>query len=1562
MATTTYRPDLITVFKSGLGAVTTVTYSPMDRALYKCLAATTYAWCNNQPFYTKGSSAGYPTQDTENTTYLVAEVDTPNYSGSGASYGSTPVTTTYSYGGAQTEVDGRGFLGFSSVVSTNSASNLPATGAQISSDFVRHKVFYNMQWPLTGYASSTYETYDDVFVPLQYSLYTYCYKGSGCPSEGAGISQVVLSEADEYANELGSGNPLPTETTTYSGYDYFGDPKNILVSTSSGGTADGYSQSVTNTFANDDTNWILGQLKQSVVTANAPAPIASVTRTTNYNYYAATSNWPGFLQSKVVEPTLDNSQHRLVGTYSYDNFGNTGGITISGYGVPARTTSVLYEPSLARFPATVTDPVGVSRTLAFDERFGGMTADVDGNNQQTLWSYDGFGRRITQTKADSTVSKWSYVGGAGCPNSCSVTETTTNGTTTVAPTVTSIYDLLERPTSSQQTSFDGNDTIVQSETTYNALGEAQAISLPYLQNSGSPQLTTYLYDGIGRQISETHPDGSAIASAYDAFLTLPFTTTTVTGPLVPDGTVTAPGQSTPIGESTRVFENSQGEVILVSDALGQSQSYTYDPFGNMLSAKDPAGNISTMTYDVRGHMTERNDPDLGHWIYNTLDAAGNNTMDALGEVKLQTDAIGQTTASTYDLLGRVTQRTETPIDPTLFTIVSNWAYGTAATNCSTTHSRGQLVTSTNNDSLGYERDEFYDGKARPSKTSITLAQGFGGTAFNTTTVYDPASRVKTITDPSGFKRTYDYNPQGYPCQIDSGSNANTWTTNCSGGGAAIWTVNNRDAMLHSLSQTFGNGLTTIQSFYPTTGRLNTIQTGPTAAPTQTQRLYYSWDGVGNLHRRWDQKNGTSEFLTYDALNRLSQSVVNASTTPITKTLTYDAAGNIKNKSDVGDYTYGAGAAGPHAVTSIAGTVNNGSGSASSSITNPNYWYDKNGNMITGGGRRLTYSVFNVPNCISTGGATCANSTNAMSFSFDPEHRRTIQSISSGSTITEYFNAGGVQTELYTTTGPTTVWRSYLMADGEAIGMATTPYPSGTSKITYFHTDHLGSVVALTDDTGALKEQQAYDAWGKRRCVTLDGTICTVAGADDPSDKLTSAVTRGFTDQEHLLGNGLIHMNGRIYDPQIGKFTSADPRVPNPFSTQGWNLYAYTENNPLNATDPSGFDSGPASMWLTHEKMIQFKQRLSDIDNKTHQAKWEMAPAPPLPAVNPGSTKVALPKTVDFTRPSAPAGSAQAAAPAAQPPTTKPDQPAPPAPPPPPQPPQPPPNKPLMADPIADAGSDAQRDAPPNIPAPIFNFSTVLPTGSLQGQSQQATTVNDEAGLARGNLPHGNQILDTFYGRIHGNGLAGVAIAQGFMQGMEGVAPALECGIRTCGMEETIELMVESTPVGLEERFALGAAERAFERSLGKSLLEEIGCGCFVAGTLVETDHGLIPIEKIKVGDRVRSRDEKTGKTAYKRVAALLGPHDREIYAVQFKLVGAGLTEAFEVTDDHPWMSKDGHWVTTLQLKIGNELRTEGGGRRQRVVLPGYRSHGRHLQSRGRRLAYVLRRQRTYLGA
>lgn len=53
-------------------------------------------------------------------------------------------------------------------------------------------------------------------------------------------------------------------------------------------------------------------------------------------------------------------------------------------------------------------------------------------------------------------------------------------------------------------------------------------------------------------------------------------------------------------------------------------------------------------------------------------------------------------------------------------------------------------------------------------------------------------------------------------------------------------------------------------------------------------------------------------------------------------------------------------------------------------------------------------------------------------------------------------------------------------------------------------------------------------------------------------------------------HGLVHMNGRLYDPEIGRFLQADPIIQEPLNGQNYNRYAYVQNNPLSYTDPTGF--------------------------------------------------------------------------------------------------------------------------------------------------------------------------------------------------------------------------------------------------------------------------------------------------------------------------------------------------------------------------------------------------------
>jgi Pretoxin HINT domain len=89
--------------------------------------------------------------------------------------------------------------------------------------------------------------------------------------------------------------------------------------------------------------------------------------------------------------------------------------------------------------------------------------------------------------------------------------------------------------------------------------------------------------------------------------------------------------------------------------------------------------------------------------------------------------------------------------------------------------------------------------------------------------------------------------------------------------------------------------------------------------------------------------------------------------------------------------------------------------------------------------------------------------------------------------------------------------------------------------------------------------------------------------------------------------------------------------------------------------------------------------------------------------------------------------------------------------------------------------------------------------------------------------------------------------------------------------------------------------------------------CFSAGTKVQTDEGLKPIEEIQVGDKVQTRDEETGETAYNLVEELIQRETDETYHVSVN----GTT--IVTTAEHPfWVSGEG-WVEARDLKKGDML-------------------------------------------
>lgn len=109
----------------------------------------------------------------------------------------------------------------------------------------------------------------------------------------------------------------------------------------------------------------------------------------------------------------------------------------------------------------------------------------------------------------------------------------------------------------------------------------------------------------------------------------------------------------------------------------------------------------------------------------------------------------------------------------------------------------------------------------------------------------------------------------------------------------------------------------------------------------------------------------------------------------------------------------------------------------------------------------------------------------------------------------------------------------------------------SAEALYYHTDHLGSVAAVTDEQGQIIERREYEPFGLRLGEGL---------ADGP----------GYTGHVHDGATGLDYMQQRYYDPQLGMFLSVDPVAALDSSdSRHFNRYTYAYNNPYTFKDPDG---------------------------------------------------------------------------------------------------------------------------------------------------------------------------------------------------------------------------------------------------------------------------------------------------------------------------------------------------------------------------------------------------------
>jgi large repetitive protein len=827
--------------------------------------------------------------------------------------------------------------------------------------------------------------------------------------------------------------------------------------------------------------------------------------------------------------------------YKVDN----GGLALSSTDPNGNATDVSYDE--ADRPAVVTGASVTAETvngtvtarpvtyIGYDT-FGDKTETVDGNGNRTVHVFDR-GSREYETHLPSYTPPGS--------------------STAITPVVSQVFDSMSQVTSSTDAS--GKTTSY----TYDQLGRLAKVTTP---NAGVTKMT---YDMAGDLLSTTDPTGAVSSTTYD-YLSRKVTSTQAV-------------RQTGENDVTKYDYDTAGRLQAVTSPGGVKQSYAYNPAGEPLTVTDAVNNKTTYGYDGLGRVWKTTNPDNTYSQVNydmlsqatataSYSAAGvaqartYASFDAVGNRLSTTDAMGVKNTFTYDASGAVISETQ-PVSAT-DSITTSFGYDLAGNPTRFTDGRGNAFWTA------------YNSWNKPESQIEPATAAYPNVADRTyTTVYDVAGRVAQQRLPGGVTQTYAYDDMGQ-LTTESGTGAEAATTdrtfgydlagrvtNLTGSGGSTSIAYDDRGLPTAITGGSGNSsfaytsdstmasrtdaAGTTSYTYDTAGRLKTAKNTAAGvdiayaynAMSQVSSRTYSGGGVrsftyDDLHRVLSDELKTSSGVSVARIdygwdlnsNETSKKTTNFNGTTTTNTYSYDQAGRLTN-------------------------WNNGSADHA-------YAYDKSGNLITNGGKYLLYDA---QNRLTGDGASTYTYTARGTLASQQSGSGTLNTTSDAfGQVLSQDSASGTQTYTYDGLGRAikpgfayTGQGNDLASDGSATyvrdpsGDVLGETAGGDSRLAW--TDMHSDVVGQFQATGTtLDASTTYDPYGK--IVATAGMLGHLGYQSEWTDELT----------------GRVDMLARWYNPDTGRFDSRDTVANSPMPASiGANRYEYGDGMPTTVTDPSG---------------------------------------------------------------------------------------------------------------------------------------------------------------------------------------------------------------------------------------------------------------------------------------------------------------------------------------------------------------------------------------------------------
>lgn len=868
--------------------------------------------------------------------------------------------------------------------------------------------------------------------------------------------------------------------------------------------------------------------------------------------------------------------------YSYDAQGNvTQEIDPMG-----RTYLYTYEPAFNQV-ANITDRRGNTTSFTYSGTGDLLTVTMP-MGITSSFTYNAHGQRLTSTDPRGMVHQYGY-DAHGYLNSISdpeggvtlltydevgdlVSQTSPNGHTT-----TFAYDALGRMTAvtdplGHQTTlvYDGKENVIQVTDALGRVTRYDYDPLDRLMNEEDAlgQVTQYHFDAKGNLRRHVDPLGHATQLKYDKQNRL-------------KEAINAIGESTryeydgvgnltlirrPDGNTLSFDYDPLSRLTAVQDLLGAVKGYAYDENSNIVSESDGLGNTIAFAYDELNRLSGQTDP-MGNATEFTYDASGNIlsftdrlgnvtsfTYDDLGRRLTETDALNGVKQFAYDGNGNVISITDQNGNTTSYTYDANndlvtEIYPDASTRSYTYDAVRKPITRTDNNGVtttyvhdavdrllsrsyaGGGTDEFvYDLKGRMTEANnATVDVSFNydpldrltSEVMGTETIgfgYDTPGRQRTVVYPGGRVVQETMDPRGRLTRITDLTSS-----------PYVLAEQTFDLGDRKMARSYSNGNSSVWA-YDANARVTSIVHGPNAHTGFT----YGYDDEDNrLYEQRAHQPSQSAAYSYDPLLRLTavatgtlnNGAVNVPTG--SESFNYDLLGNRITATQNG--------------TSTSYVTNNLNQYTSySTTTTTALGHDSNGNLISEGVRTFQYDVENRIIAVD-GGSTS-------SYGYDALGRRVRKTVAG--TTTWFYHDGINVIEEQDNAHATTATYVFGHVVDEILHMQR-----GAINLFYAH-DALGSVVALTDQTGQVVERYAYSAYGE---VTIRDGANNVMMTSAFGNSYMFA-SRAFDSQLNGYYNRL-----RQYSSKLGRFTQRDPLG----FIDGPSLYQYGHSSPGNQTDPLG---------------------------------------------------------------------------------------------------------------------------------------------------------------------------------------------------------------------------------------------------------------------------------------------------------------------------------------------------------------------------------------------------------